>query len=213
MQVRFILELLVLGILEFCYNTHNMDPATDSNPSPESTLTSPEPSQEPRPVVVRREPERDILTWIAPSRPFQRRDRQFYVTIFAIGGIVGLVLFLAEGIMPVLLIIALIFLYYVLSTVEPEKVEYKITSKGVKFASKRTEWQFLNRFWFSKRFGSDLLVIETFQIPGRIEIVINPEIKESLKREISAYIPFEEAPIAGLDRVTNWFSSKLPGNN
>lgn len=186
-----------------------MDPATDSNNSPESTLNE---NKEPQAVVVRREPERDIITWVAPSRPFQRRDRQFYVTIFAIGGIVSLVLFLAEGIMPVLLIIALIFLYYVLSTVEPEKVEYKITSKGIKFADKRTEWQFLNRFWFSKRFGSDLLVIETFQIPGRIEIVINPEIKESLKREISAYIPFEEAQNSGFDRVTNWFSSKLPGN-
>ncbi|HKC04569.1 MAG TPA: hypothetical protein VKC54_01745 [Patescibacteria group bacterium] len=186
-----------------------MDPATDSKSSPESTLND---GSEPQAVVVRREPERDIVTWTAVSRPFRRRDRQFYVTTFAIAGIVSLVLFLAEGIMPVLLIVSLVFLYYVLSTVEPEKIEYKITNKGIKFAGKRTEWQFLNRFWFSERFGSQLLVIETFQIPGRIEIVINPEIKESLKKEISAYIPFEEAAATNYDKVTNWFTSKLPGN-
>ena len=186
-----------------------MDPATDSNTNPESTLNE---DREPQAVVVRREPERDILTWIAPSRPFRRRDRQFYVTTFAIAGIVSLVLFLAEGIMPVLLIISLMFLYYVLSTVEPEKVEYKVTSKGIKFAGKRTEWQLLNKFWFAERYGSKLLVIETFQIPGRIEIVINPEIKESLKKEISAYIPYEEVTTSNFDKVTNWFTSKLPGN-
>jgi len=186
-----------------------MDPATDSKSSTDSTLNE---DREPQVVVVRREPERDIVVWTAASRPFKRRDRQFYVTVFAIGGIISLVLFLAEGIMPVLLIVSLIFLYYVLSTVEPEKVEYKITSKGVKFAGKLTGWQFLNRFWFSERFGSNLLVIETFQIPGRIEVVINPEIKDRLKKEISSYIPFEEVPSSNYEKVTDWFTSKLPGN-
>ncbi len=189
----------------------NMDPATDSKPDQSSTLN--EAVDEPQAVVVRREPERDIVVWTAPGRPFKRRNNQFYVTVFAIAGIIGLVLFFAEGIMPVLLIIALMFLYYVLSTVEPEKVEYKVTNKGIKIADKLTEWQFLNRFWFSERFGTDLVVIETFQIPGTMEIVINPEIKESLKKEISAYIPYEaKAPSSNYDKVTNWFTSKLPGN-
>src|SRR3990172_4343122 len=99
------------------YTTRKMDPAKDQKSEDQSTLTSPDESQEPRPVVVRREPERDLITWTAAGRPFKRRDRQFYVTIFAMAGIVSLVLFLAEGFMPVLLIISLVFLYYVLSTV------------------------------------------------------------------------------------------------
>ncbi len=169
--------------------------------------------QEPQAVVVRREPERDLVTWTSSARPFKRRDRQFFVTTFAIAGIVGLVLFLAEGVMPVLLIVSLVFLYYVLSTVEPEKVEYKVTTKGIKIAEKRTEWQFLSRFFFSKRLDSDLMIIETVNIPGRIEFVINESIKENLKKEVSAYIPYEEIPISGLDKFVNWFAQKLPGNN
>jgi hypothetical protein len=184
-----------------------MDPATDQKSSSESTLNS-----EPQAVVVRREPERELLTWIAPARPFKRRDRQFYTTIFAIAGIISLILFLAEGIMPVILIVALVFLYYILSTVPPENVEYKITSKGVKIAGKLTEWQAMSRFWFGERSGSEILIFETFLMPGRIEVMINPEIKDSLKHEISAYIPFEEIPASGLDKVTNWVSKKLPGN-
>ncbi len=189
------------------YNTHNMDPATDQTANPESTLNS-----EPQAVVVRREPERDLLTWTAPARPFKRRDRQFYTTVFAIAGIISLILFLAEGIMPVILIVALVFLYYVLSTVPPENIEYKITSKGVKIAGKLTEWQAMSRFCFRERSGSEILVFETFLIPGRIEIMITPEIKDGLKKEISAYIPYEEIADSGLDRITNWVAQKLPGN-
>ena len=163
------------------------------------------------PGTLQREPERDLVTWTAPA-PFKRRDRQFYVTTFAIAGIVSLVLFLAEGAMPVILIISLVFLYYVLSTVEPESIEYKITNRGIKIAGRLTPWQNLTRFWFSKRFDNDLLVTETPRVPGRIEMVIKPEIKGDLKKEISAYIPYEEVSASGLDRVTNWVAAKLPGN-
>lgn len=184
-----------------------MDPAKDQKSNPESTLNS-----EPQAVVVRREPERDLVTWTAPSRPFKRRDRKFYTTVFAIAGIIALVLFLAEGFMPVILIVAIVFLYYVLSTVPPENIEYKITTKGVKIADKVTAWQSLNRFWFSERLGSEVLVFETPLVPGRIEIIVNPEIKDDLKREISTYVPYEKVDAAGLDKFTDWVSKKLPGN-
>jgi len=167
---------------------------------------------EPQAVVVRKESERDIYVWSAPARPFKRRDRQFYVTTFAITGIVSLILLFAEGPMPVLLIVSLVFLYYVLSTVEPENVEYKISNKGIKIAGKLTSWSYLTRFWFSKSLDSDMLVLETTLIPGRIEMVIKPDSKSILKKEISAYIPFEELPSTGLDKATDWLTSKMHGN-
>jgi hypothetical protein len=164
------------------------------------------------PGTLQKESERDLVTWTAPARPFKRRDRQFYVTTFAIAGIVSLVLFLAEGAMPVILIISLVFLYYVLSTVEPDNIEYKVTTKGIKIAGRLTEWQALTRFWFTKRFDNELLIVGSQMVPGRIEMVISPEVKDDLKKEISAHIPYEEVPASGLDRVTSWVSTKLPGN-
>src|SRR3989304_4840218 len=148
------------------YTTRKMDPAKDKKSEDQSTLTSPDESQEPRPVVVRREPERDLVTWTAPSRPFKRRDRQFYTTVFAIAGIISLILFLAEGLMPVILIVALVFLYYVLSTVPPENIEYKITTKGVKalrgsfFMARLARSG--GRIWPCRRARA----VETYSIPG-----------------------------------------------
>ena len=156
--------------------------------------------------------ERDLFTWTAPARPFKRRDRRFYVTTFSIAGIVGLILFLAEGFMPVLLIISIVFLYYVLSTVEPESIDYKITNLGVKVGGNRTDWANFKRFWFTKRFDNDMLVLETMSIPGRMEMVITPEIKENIKKEISEFVPYEEVPATGIDNFIDWVSKKIPGN-
>lgn len=154
--------------------------------------------------------EKDLISWVAPSRPFKRRDKQFYVTTISIASIVCLILFLAEGAMPVILIISLIFLYYVMSTVEPENIEYKITNKGIKVDKNRTDWENLGRFWFSSRYDSQLLILETRFLPNRMEIVITQNVKDKIKEVLKDYLPEEEIPPSKLDKAINWFSSKLP---
>lgn len=160
--------------------------------------------------TLKPELEKDLVTWIAPARPFKRRDKQFYVTTISIAGMVCLILFLAEGAMPVILIISLIFLYYVMSTVAPEDIEYKITNKGVKVGGRLTEWQSLGRFWFSRRFDSDLIVFETRMIPNRMELVIKSEIKGEIEKNLKDYLVEEEISPSNLDKAVDWFSKKLP---
>lgn len=164
------------------------------------------------PVVIKREVEKDLFVWRAPARAYQPRTREFYVTLFAIVGLVGLVLFIAEGAMPVVLLIAIVFLFYVLSTVPPEEIEYKITNKGIKIAASKTEWQVMNRFCFTKKGTSDVLLIETFVLPGRLELVINPGDVEEIRKHVSENVPEEEIKPSGLEKLTTWFASRLPGN-
>lgn len=114
--------------------------------------------------------------------------------------------------MPVLLIISIVFLYYVLSTVQPEDIDYKITNLGIKVGGNRTDWENFKRFWFTKRFDNDMLVLETTSLPGRMEMVINSETKENLKKVVSEYVPYEEVPSSGVDNFIDWVSKKLPGN-
>jgi hypothetical protein len=161
---------------------------------------------------VKHEPEKDLIAWQATARPFKRRNREFYITVIAIAAVIGLILFLVEGFMPVILIISLVFLFYVLSTVEPEEIQYKLTNKGIYIAERKTEWENLIRFWFSRRFDSQLLIIETFSLPGRLELVIDPGQKDEIRKTLLNYIPEEETPASGLDRAANWFSKRLPGN-
>jgi hypothetical protein len=157
------------------------------------------------------ETEKLIFSWTAPARPFKRRDRDFWVTIIVISAIVGLILFFAEGFMPVILIISVIFLYYILSTVEPENIEYKITTWGVKMADKLNTWDKLGRFWFTKRFNDELLVFEALTLGGRLEVVIKHADKEKIKKILTRYLLHEQASPSVFDKASNWFSKKLPG--
>jgi len=156
------------------------------------------------------EPEKTLLSWRAASRPFKKRDKRFWTTIVIISTIFGLILFLAEGVMPVILIISIIFLFYVLSTVEPEEIEYKITNKGVKIADKTNPWEVLTRFWFTNRLKTELLVFELTRIPGRLETVINSSDKDKLRKVVSEYLPEEQASPSGLDKMANWLAKRLP---
>jgi hypothetical protein len=171
-----------------------------------------DPAQEPTQSTLENQKENDLFVWRAPSRPFKARTKEFYVTLFAIVGLVGFILFIAEGAMPVVLLIAIVFLFYILSTVVPEEIEYKITNKGIKVAGVRTEWRLMGRFWFSRRLDTDLLIIETFVIPGRLELVVRPEDIETIRKNLSSYLNEEEVNPSGLEKAADWFSSKLPGN-
>jgi hypothetical protein len=177
---------------------------------PAQVQKQPESEKQVGEAVPKREAEKDLFSWKAPARPFKRRDREFWVTVVAIAAISGLILFIIEGIMPVILIIAVLFLYYIMSTVEPETIEYKITNRGVKIADRTTQWELLNRFWFTKRLGVDLLIFEMITVPGRLEFVVNAKDKEQIKKSVMKYIPLEEAAPTNLDKAANWFSKKLP---
>ena len=156
--------------------------------------------------------EKELFVWSAPTRPFKRRDREFYITISVIAGIVGLILFFTEGLVPVILIISLIFLFYILSTVEPEVIEYKFTNKCIKIADTKVEWSLLTRFWFSRRYNSELLIFEKTTLPGRVELVIDGADKEKIREVLRKYVIEEETPLSFMDKSANWFSKKLPGN-
>ena len=172
-----------------------------------STLKEEEEVAPKKPVI----PEKELLVWEAAERPFKRRNRDFYITVIAMAGIVALILFLVEGWAPVILIIALVFLFYVMSTIEPGKVRCKITNKGVAIGTQKTvTWGNLGRFWVTRRFDNELLVLETFTFPGRTEIVLDPSMKDEVIKLLSKYLTLEEIPPSSLDKAANWFSKKLP---
>ncbi|MCJ7805253.1 hypothetical protein MUP46_01245 [Patescibacteria group bacterium] len=162
--------------------------------------------------ATKMEQEKELLSWSAPARPFKKRSKEFYITLIAMAAVVSLILFLVEGWMPVILIISLIFLFYIMNTVEPETIEYKVTNKGIRVAGRTTTWDLMKRFWFSRRFDSDMLIIETVYLPGRMELVLDQSKKDELKKTLSKYLVEEEAPPSFLDRSANWFAKRLPGN-
>jgi len=97
-----------------------------------------------------------------------------------------------------------------MSTVAPEDIEYKITNKGIRVGGRTTNWQFLGRFWFGKRYDNELLIVETAFIPNRMELVVKFEVKEEVRKNLREYLVEEEISPSKLDKAIDWFSKKLP---
>ena len=55
--------------------------------------------------------EKVYFSWKATERPFKKRNKEFWITTLVIATIFGLILFLVEGAMPVILIISIIFIW------------------------------------------------------------------------------------------------------
>lgn len=151
-----------------------------------------------------------LYTWVAPSRPFKRHGREFYVTLISIAALLGIILFLVEGVLPVILIASLVFLFYVMSNVEPEKIEYKITTVGLRVGNKLTKWNTLTSYWFTQRLNTQMLVLGTLTFPGRLEFIVTDENSAEIKKVLDEYLPQEQKPPVRTDKAINWVSSKLP---
>ncbi len=152
--------------------------------------------------------EKVLLTWESQTRPFKRHSRDTYVTVVAIASLFGIILFIVQGILPVVLIASLVFLFYILSTVEPEKINCKITTSGVRINNSLTLWEDLYQFWFTERLGHQLLVFETSSLVGRLEIVIDENLKEKIKKIVEQYITHHESSPSLFDKTTK-LASKL----
>ena len=155
-------------------------------------------------------PTKDLFVWQAPVRPFKKRNKEFFTTVFAVAFLTAVIFFVIGGLLPVVVIASLVFLVYVLSTIAPETVEHKIISRGISFAGKTYFWDQLTRFWTTQRFGSELLVVETIRLPGRLEFVINAEDKDKLRQLLSLKLPYEEASPTFLDKAASWLSKRVP---
>lgn len=189
----------------------------ENNPQPKLAENSPMPptsgNTEPQPIEVMPVRQLKVLfIWKAPLRPFKRRDKEFWTTVLAIIFLLSLILFLAGGqFMLIAVIVSLAFVYYVLSTVPPEEIEYRITNKGVSFEEKSYDWDLLWRFWFSDKYSQRLLNIDTrLSLPGRLIFVIKKEDEQKIKEIMEKYLLNEEAEPTFFDRASAWLAKKVP---
>ena len=96
------------------------------------------------------QPEKLILEWKAPSRPFKKHKKQYYTTIITIALLLGLILFFAGQTLTVAVVLAVAFLSYVMATIPPYTITNSITTYGVKNEEALYTWEELGRFWFEK---------------------------------------------------------------
>jgi hypothetical protein len=152
-----------------------------------------------------------LYSWFAPSRLFKRRDREFWTTVLAIVFLIGLILFFVREWFLIAAIIALTFVYYVLSTVEPEDIEYKITNRGLVYVGQTYPWENLTRFWFSEKHSQKTVNFEVREgLPGRIIFLLGKGDEKRIKEILLKYLVEDEPKPTFLDNAADWLQKKVP---
>jgi len=163
--------------------------------------------------VVSSKEEKTLLAWRALSRPYQKKDREFWTTVLATLGLVCVILFFVKEWLLIAAFLGLVFLYYVLTSVEPEVVDYRITNRGVYFpgGEDRLDWDLLHSFWILDKWGYPLVSMETWlKFPRVVSLVFNKEDKARLREIFLKYLPEVEIKKTFVDKLSNWVIKQLP---
>jgi len=171
------------------------------------------PKDETLPLEVIASKELKVLySWLAPARSFKRRDKEFWTTVIAIVVLVGLILFFVQEFFLIAAIISLTFVYYVLSTVEPEEKEYKITNRGLVYDGVTYLWETIQQFWFSDKYGQRMVNFELFGggISGRLSILVGKGDEKKIREILLKFLVEEEIKPNFLDNAASWLQKKIP---
>lgn len=162
-------------------------------------------------VTYKPGPTKVLLSWKAPARPFKKQSREYFTTIGAMVFLIALILLFLKEFLLIGAILALVFMVYILSTVKPEEITHKITNKGILTGKRTYKWENLGRFWFSTKWGNNILNVENFLgLPSRLTVLLAETPKEKVKKVLEEYIIFEKPEKNFIDKAASWLSKKVP---
>lgn len=154
---------------------------------------------------------KSLLKWEAAVRPFKKRDKDYYTTIAAIVFLLAVILLFLKEWLLIAVLIALMFVAYVLATVEPEKTEHEITTRGVMTGGKNYAFGDLKNFWFSKKWKDTILNVETkLKFPGRLMFLLGGKTESQVREVLKDYLVEEVPEETFMDRSSKWLQEKVP---
>ena len=153
----------------------------------------------------------NIISWKSPVRVFKARSRQYFVKI----GLYGLVFILAAiafgEFLLVGVILAVIFLVYVLASIAPDTIEHRITNMGIVTGGKAFLWDDLDSFWFEKKGDDRLLVVQTgLHFPSRLIIILTTVSERGLLDILEKHLHYHHGPVHTLfDKWAIWLQQRI----
>ncbi len=155
-------------------------------------------------------PEEVILEWNAPSRPFKKHNRQYHTTVLTIAILLSLILFFAGQVLTIAVVIAIVFLGYVMSTIPPHVITNKITSYGIRSEDNLYYWDELGRFWFDDKNGEKVLHVEVGRFPHRLALLLGQTTEEELSEIISEVLLQQKPTLTSTEKFAEWLKKKVP---
>lgn len=155
-----------------------------------------------------------VFSWKSPLRPYIQRSPQVIRFYIAVTLLTSLVVFFFGDKILLLPLWTLLFIFYVFTVTPPTDVQHKITQFGVETAGGVTmRWEMLDHFYFTRRFGYDILTLVTHGPYAYYAYIVVPseEIKTKVTGILSEHIIYQDEPKKTFtDKAINWLSKFVP---
>lgn len=154
-----------------------------------------------------------IFMWRAPLRPYKKKRGQILRFYLALALLISLIVFFFGDRILLVPIWAIIFLFYVLTITPPPEVDNKINVFGIETAGITLRWEMLSYFYFTKRFGFDVLTIVSHAPYFYHAYLVVPDeaVKIRTIKLLSEHLIYQEKPRKNItDRMIDWMSALLP---
>lgn len=169
------------------------------------------PAPTPIPVVSQPEAERELYAWVAPSRLYKKRNREFYTTVGALVFLISIILLFAKEFLLIGVIFSLGFVSYVLASIKPEQVTHQLTNKGIRTSGKLYFWPTMSRFWWEDKWKQTLLhLLLPGQYPGSVILLLGDGNKKQIEEITSRYLVKEKPAPTWIDNASKWLQEKVP---
>lgn len=154
-----------------------------------------------------------LYSWTAPARPYIKRSNRVMRFYIALALVISLIVFFFGDKILLLPIWTILFLFYVFTVTPPSQLTHKITQFGVESAGTTLRWAELDHYFFSKRFGYEILTLVTHGLYPYYAYLVLPdeETKKNAMALLSEHIIYQEDPKkTTTDKLVDWFSRLVP---
>ena len=139
---------------------------------------------------------KNIIAWKSPVTVFKPRSKTYFIKVALFGLVAALAAVAFGEVFLVGVVIALVFVVYVLATAEPQVIEHRITSMGIVSGGKVFLWEDLDSFWFDKRGDERVLVVQTYlRFPSRLIIILTTVSERALLDIMEKHIHYYHGPV------------------
>lgn len=153
-----------------------------------------------------------LLRWQAPTRPFKKRDKTYFQTAAALVFLLTVILLFLHEWLLIGVVLSLFFVAYVLASVEPPKIEHKITEKGIWTGEEFYRFNELAQYWFEEHLDQKTLILfSPLKAPGRLSLVLSGISQEEVDKILREKLVFREKPLKTfVDSLSEWLKKKNP---
>lgn len=162
------------------------------------------------PGMYRPIPEQLLVQWVAPSRAFKQRDRQFLVTVLVIALLFGLILLFSQQYVAIAVLLSATFFVYTMSVFPPQNLVHKLTTFGIYVENEFYAWEDLGRFWFTEKYNQVITNIELDRYPGRITLLLGEVELEDMRLILQEVLLEQQPEKTQFEKATEWLQNKIP---